>query len=226
MTADKPDAATEALFDAVDNAVLTGVRLALAREVAGRRYDEVLSYRRIFAEARTTVVPTLRELSLYATRDLGREIEAARNKIPKGSPIHLLKPVVFRAPSGELRIDLEVYDPDGMKLLAVKSAGGCGESQEEVLERLRQAAERLATAGEDRDPIAVTTIAPQGDIKVGTTVVLDGCPSADPDHDALAWTWKQTQAPDGVQVIPSSGYPGRRLRFVARNAGTYRLSSR
>lgn len=221
LTADKPDAETEALFDAVDNAVLTGVRLSLSRDQGDRRYDDVLSYRRIYAEARATVAPALRELSLYATRDLGREIEAARTRIPKGSPIHLLKPVIFRSAAGELRVDLELYDPDGMKLLAVKSAGGCGEAREEVLEGLRQAAERLGRGGGDRPPIAVTGLTPSGDPSVGAPVVLDGCRSADPDHDALAFTWRQTRAPDGVQVLPGSGYPGRRLRFVPEAAGRY-----
>jgi hypothetical protein len=220
------DTVTEALFDSIDNAILTGVRLAIVRKADERRYDDVISYRRIYNEAHLSVTPTLEELSLYSMRDLRKEIEHAGKTIGKKSKLSLLKPVIFRAGTTEMRVDLELYEPIGMKLLAVKSAGGCGESLDGVLERLRQAAERLASADADRDPIAVTSAEPGGTIKVGTPIVLDGCLSGDPDDDALTWTWKQIAAPKNssgqeISVLPSSGYPGRKLRFVPEQDGRY-----
>lgn len=228
LTAEKPDAATVALFDRVDTAIMTGLRLATSRERDARRYDEVLSYRRIVAENVQTL-KSFNELSRYTTRNLDQELDNARKKIKaKDAPLELLKPVIFRTASGELRVDIERYEPDGMKLVAVKSVGGCGAGEEDVLERLRQAAERLGSVDDDKKPLPVIAADPAGPVKVGTPVVLDGCRSADPDHDAITWTWRQSRTPpdesgNPLVLLPGSGHPGRQLRFVPEVPGRYEI---
>ena len=225
FSADK-DQATATLFDRIDTAIMSGLRLAGSREEAVRRYDDELSYRRIQDELPETVRAS-HEFTKYTSSDLDREIDAARKKI-KGTPksLEILKPRVFRTSQGQLRIDLERYKREGMELLEVKSVGGCGEGEEEVLERLRQAAERLGTAEYDQEPIAVISASPGGSVAMGTAVTLQGCRSADPDHDAMAWTWRQINAPtDGsgmeLVVLPKSGLPGREMTFTPELPGTY-----
>src|SRR5262249_26694106 len=74
---------------------------------------------------------------------------------------------------------------------------------------------------EDRAPAAVIAQRPAGPVSVGTEVVLDGCRSHSPGHDALVWTWRQVDGPPDARVIAASGVGGRKLRFAPEQPGTY-----
>ncbi len=221
-SSDRHDAETDAFLERVDDAIITGMRVATNTKRS--RYAGALTVQRMKAVERTTVVPALRELESFTTAGLEDEIERARTPLPKHAKLDIVQVVARRVAPHDVRVDLELYAIDTqLRLKAIKSVGGCGEGEAIVLDQLRFATEEILTGSSAaRPPEPIVVVSPAAPLTVGTVITIDGCKSVSNGYDALTYTWRQV-GDEPQRVLPSS-FAGRSFSFLAEREGTYQFT--
>ncbi|HEY1694684.1 MAG TPA: hypothetical protein VGG39_21080 [Polyangiaceae bacterium] len=211
---DREDADAQPLLVRVDDSIMLGLNMAADTRHFGRAF----SVRRMTADQRKTIVPALITLESYTGHDLLRALDQAKMLPDRvaGKEVRIVQ-VAPRHTADGMRVTLELYDTN-LSLKKMKSVGGCGESDDVVLDQLQLAARSLVFEKEETDPRSkklkngaakqddasasvpfqpVITVTPAAPLTLGKTITVDACRSVDPDYDALTYEWTQVGAVEG-----------------------------
>jgi hypothetical protein len=191
---------------------------------------EVLSFDQLLRN-RLELGADLQGLGDLTGRDVKDEVDHIRNlDALRGKRIEYLQSTIAQLESG-FRVDLEVYrerEPPGRtgsrrwQVVSMKTVGGPGVKQDEVLDLLVDAARRIVEGGDGEPPQPVVDVLPSRVVGLNTRVALDSSRSVDPDYDALVWNWCELARPGGASpVLPAGGLGRKRFEFTPVVPGTY-----
>ncbi len=189
-----------AIADAIVHARATGVR---------GPYRNTVTYNQAGPERRE-VLEALSVLEGYSTDDLREKVIASRAPAQHQEYQDYVRITLLRGGSG-LTARLELIALEGWELLAWKSIGGCGESDDVVIGSLGDVVRQIVVGQPDRTPVAAARLASPVPVWAGSTVELDACDTRDPDFDMLDFTWTGPglQRTQGRVVDVRVGAPGR-----------------
>jgi hypothetical protein len=210
------------LIERLTSSILVGARAAQT-EPSRPIFQHVVAFDEIVLQQKKLQAEVMDSASLVGVVDM-RSAAPLIGKVysKEGMITGYLQPSISEL-HGDLRIDLQLYcrsqPRDDWRLVVLKKVGGTGKREAEILDLVVDAARRLRHLRGNEKPQAVIEVKPARRVMLGTTVVLDGTRSLDPDHDALVLSWKQISG--SQRYLPESGVMRNQIELTADVEGTF-----
>ena len=224
-------------IDIVRSAIERGALEGLSLD-AGSPYKQVLSLRAIENEDR--YIDPVVKFGRFSKRLL---LDEAHNRLASHQNLELkglISSTFSRSPTGELIVELQLWDLPNWTHSLTKRMGGCGASIEDVAEAAREAASMISRGS--RAPSDKATVDPKvgiipfrpieyhedvatATVLAGQPITLDSCATAGHEHDAFRVIWVQSNCSTDPRlcILPRSSVR-QRLAVTPELPGIYEFT--